>query len=260
MEVSSDCPTKLLGQMQMWAKDTVKRLVISGTPGIGKTTLIYFLLWKFFQKELDYDVVVLGTPSGLISIQKDGRCQNHQTEHLPMLQRSLGLFDIAPSGTVKTGLECLNNQEANTFFRVYHILLVAMPGFDPVLKEFQKGMLAELYLPVWGANATKALCKLSNLSDDEIEARAQRCGCCIPRLNLHYGEEEFEKLTLKFCNASFGAMTVGGQKTDPKNAYTMLVLQPSKDLKEDGSARRQKSRICVWACPSTAICSHGQER
>lgn len=69
--VQRQCYTKLLGQMQMWAKDTVKRLVISGTPGIGKTTLIYFLLWKFFQKELDYDVVVLGTPSGLISIQKD---------------------------------------------------------------------------------------------------------------------------------------------------------------------------------------------
>ena len=125
MIVQRQCYTKLLGQMQMWAKD-----IVSGTPGIGKTTLIYFLLWKFFQKELDYDVVVLGTPSGLISIHKDGRCQNHQTGHLPMLQRSLGLFDIAPSGTVKTGLECLNNQEANTFFRVYHILLVAMPGFD----------------------------------------------------------------------------------------------------------------------------------
>ena len=218
--------------MQMWGKDD-KRLVVSGTPGIGKTTLIYFLLWKFFQKELDYDVVVLGTPSMLISIQKDGRCQNHQTGNLPMLQRSLGLFDIAPSGTVNEGQKCLNNQEANTFFRVYHMLVVATPGFDPVLKEFQKGMLAELYLPVWGANATKALCKLSNLSDDEIEARAQRCGCCIPRLNLHYGEEEFEKLTLKFCDASFGVMTVGGQKTDPKNAHTMLVLQPSKDLKED---------------------------
>lgn len=55
MIVQRQCYTKLLGQMQMWAKDTVKRLVISGTPGIGKTTLIYFLLWKFFQKELDYD-------------------------------------------------------------------------------------------------------------------------------------------------------------------------------------------------------------
>ena len=85
-----------------------------------------------------------------------------------------------------------------------------------MLKEFQKGMLAELYLPVRAANATKALCKLSNLSDDENEARAQRCGCCIPRLNLHYGEEEFEKLTLKFCDASFGVMTVGGQKNGPE--------------------------------------------
>lgn len=29
--VQRQCYTKLLGQMQMWAKDTVKRLVISGT-------------------------------------------------------------------------------------------------------------------------------------------------------------------------------------------------------------------------------------
>ena len=232
--VQRQCYTKLLGQMQMWAKDTVKRLVISGTPGIGKTTLIYFLLWKFFQKELDYDVVVLGDSNQLISIQRDGTCQNHQAEsHLQMLPKSLGLFDIAPDGTVKKGSEPLNNQNANTSFRVYHMLVVATPGFDPVLREFQKGMLDELYLPVWGTNATKALCKLSNLSDDEIEARAQRCGCCIPRLNLHYGVEELEKLTVKFCDASFGVMTVGGQKTDPKNAHTMLVLQPSKDLKED---------------------------
>mmetsp|Transcript_16604 Transcript_16604/g.31385 ORF Transcript_16604/g.31385 Transcript_16604/m.31385 type:complete len:615 (-) Transcript_16604:141-1985(-) len=231
--VQRPCYLKVCQYLRNWERTKHKRLVVSGTPGIGKTTLIYFLLWKFFQRDLDYDTVVLGDTSRLISIQRDGTCQNHQTGDLPMLPKSLGLFDIAPTGTVKDGEKSLNNQHANTYFRVYHMLVVATPGFDRVLKEFQKGNLHELYLPVWGANATRALCKLNSLSDDEIEVRAKRCGWCIPRLNLHYSVEGLEKLTAKFCDASFGVITDGGQKTTAKDAHTMLILESSEDMKED---------------------------
>ena len=54
-----------------------------------------------------------------------------------MLPKSLGLFDVAPDGTVKEGRAIVNNQQANTYFRVHNMLVVATPGFGSALKEFQ---------------------------------------------------------------------------------------------------------------------------
>ena len=158
--VERQCYTKLCEHIQQWGEKKDMRLVLSGTPGIGKTTLVYYLLWKFFHGELDYEVVVLGDVSRLVSIQTDGTCRNHETgDHLGTLPKSLGLFDVAPDGTVKKGGERLNNQQANTDFRVDHMLVVATPGFSSALKEFRKTGAKELYLPVWGESETKALCK-----------------------------------------------------------------------------------------------------
>ena len=150
--VERQCYTKLCEHIQQWGEKKGMRLVLSGTPGIGKTTLVYYLLWKFFHGELDYEVVVLGDVSRLVSIRKEGTFQIHETGDLGMLQRSLGLFDVAPDGTVNTvngGTRSLNNQQANTYFRVDNMLVVATPGFGSALKEFQKRPFAELYLPVW---------------------------------------------------------------------------------------------------------------
>ena len=231
--VERQCYTKLCEHIQQWGEKKGMRLVLSGTPGIGKTTLVYYLLWKFFHGELDYEVVVLGDVSRLVSIRKEGTFQIHETGDLGMLQRSLGLFDVAPDGTVNAGTRSLNNQQANTYFRVDNMLVVATPGFGSALKEFQKRPFAELYLPVWGESETKALCKMSKMSDEAIEERAKLCGFAIPRLILNYDEEGLTRLTETFCNALMGVVNEGGQRLTAKDAHTMLVLQSSEVLNED---------------------------
>ena len=119
--VERQCYTKLCEHIQQRGEKKGMRLVLSGTPGIGKTTLVHYLLWKFLHEELDYEVVVLGDVSRLVSIQRDGTCWNHETgDHLGMLPKSLGLFDVAPDGTVKEGRAIVNNQQANTYFRVHN--------------------------------------------------------------------------------------------------------------------------------------------
>lgn len=232
--VERQCYTKLCERIQQWGEKKGMRLVLSGTPGIGKTTLVYYLLWKFFQGKLGYEVVVLGDVSMLVSIRRDGTCWNHETgHHLGMLPKSLGLFDVAPNGTVNEGRAQVNNQQANTYFRVDHLLVVATPGFGSALKEFRKKPSEELYLPVWGASETKALCKMSNMSDKAIKGRAELCGFAIPRLILNYDEVGLTRLTETFCNALMGVVNEGGQRLTAKDAHTMLVLQSSEVLKED---------------------------
>ena len=232
--VERQCYTKLCEHIQQRGEKKGMRLVLSGTPGIGKTTLVHYLLWKFLHEELDYEVVVLGDVSRLVSIQRDGTCWNHETgDHLGMLPKSLGLFDVAPDGTVKEGRAIVNNQQANTYFRVHNMLVVATPGFGSALKEFQKRPFEELYLPVWGASETKALCKMSNMSDEAFKGRAELCGFAIPRLILNYDEVGLTRLTETFCNALMGVVNEGGQRLTAKDAHTMLVLQSSEVLKED---------------------------
>ena len=232
--VQRQCYTKLLGQMKTWDTDDVKRLVVSGTPGIGKTTLIYFVLWKFFQSDLKYDTVVLGEASRLISIQRDGTCRNHQTGDLPMLRNSLGLFDIAPTGTVKDGEKSLNNQQANTYFRVYHMLVVATSGFN--LGEFRKQspIPPVEYLPAWGPDMMTRYCKLRGIGNDP--ELCELCGNCIPRLVLQCSQDQqsFKERVEDFCHAMFGNETSGGTQTNVKDAHTMVVLEASDGLKEPG--------------------------
>ena len=59
--VQRPCYLKVCQYLRNWEMTKHKRLVVSGTPGIGKGTLIYLVLWKFFQSDLDYDTVDVGT-------------------------------------------------------------------------------------------------------------------------------------------------------------------------------------------------------
>ena len=229
--VERECYTKFLDFMKTWRDDDF-RCVVSGTPGIGKTTLIYYLIWLFLADKLDYEWIVLGAATRLIAIAKDGKCNPHRTGDEPMLEKSLGLFDIKRDATVAEGQKSLNIQDANRHFRACHTVIVATVGFRAVLGEFWKTAKSVKYFPTWSPKSSIGLSNLMGLSDSERRKRIDVCGDSVPRLVHELGLEDLREQVDKFCKAVFGALNVAEKRTSVKQAHTMLVLQPSPDMKE----------------------------
>ena len=229
--VERECYTNFLDFMKTWRDDDF-RCVVSGAPGIGKTTLIHYLIWLFLDGRLDYEWIVLGTAERLIAIAKDGKCNPHRTGDEPMLEKSLGLFDIKPDATVAEGQKSLNTQNANRHFRVCHMVIVATVGFRAVLGEFWKPAKSVKYFPTWSPKSSIGLSNLMGLSDSERRKRIDVCGDSVPRLVHEFGLEDLGEQVEKFCKAVFGAPNVVDKRAPVKQAHTMLVLQPSLDMKE----------------------------
>lgn len=231
--VQRECYLKFLQFLGKWKMDKGERRVVSGTPGIGKTTLIYYLIWLFLAGKLDYEWIVFCTAERLIAIAKGGKCNPHRTGDEPMLAKSLGLFDIKPDATVAEGQKSLNTQNANRHFRVCHMVIVATVGFRGVLGEFWKTPKSVKYFPTWSPTSSIGLSKLMGLSDSDGKERIEVCGDCIPRLvHSEFGLEDLKNQVDRFCKAVFGALNVAEKRTSVKEAHTMLVLQPSPDMKE----------------------------
>ena len=228
-----ECYLKFLQFLGEWKMDKGARCVVSGTPGIGKTTLIYYLIWLFLKGRLDYEWIVLGTAERLIAIAKDGKCNPHRTGDEPMLEKSLGLFDIKPDATVAEGQKSLNTQNANRHFRVCHMVIVATVGFRAVLGEFWKTPSTTKYFPVWLPTSSSGLSQHLRLTDSDWKKRIEVCGDCIPRLvHNEFGLDNLKNQVERFCDAVFGMLNVAEKRTSVKQAHTMLVLQPSPDMKE----------------------------
>ena len=185
--------------------DKGARCVVSGTPCIGKTTLIYYLIWLFLDGRLDYEWIVLGTAELLFTINKQGECHNHQTGmNHPVLEKSLGLFDIKPDATVAKCQESLSTQNANRHFRVCKVVIVATVGLGGVLGEFWKAAKSVKYFPTWSPKTSIGLSNLMGLSDSERRTRIDMCGDSVPRL-VH---EDLGEQVEKFCKAVFGSLLI----------------------------------------------------
>ena len=70
------------------------------------------------------------------------------------------------------------------------------------------------------------------LSVSERKKRIDVCGDSAPCLVHEFGLEDLREQVEKFCKAVFGAPNVAEKRTSVKQAHTMLVLQPSPDMKE----------------------------
>eukprot|EP00971_Amphidinium_carterae_P299672 5953988-Amphidinium_carterae.2 len=190
------------------------RCIVSGTPGIGKTTFLYYLTWKFLRRELRmeggqlYQNLVLGDANKLLLINAEGRYSEHAVGEVSgrILPFSLGLFDITSGGAV-SGVP-VNTQSAHVHLRVHHLIVAATPGFrQRDLSEFVKG-------------------------GNVVESEENGSGVtCVPRLCL-CTKDDFEKKLKVFIHALMG-QNLSGKDVDNKNAHTMLVIRHSPILDEE---------------------------
>jgi len=174
-----------------WNGDTPITCVFSGTPGIGKTAMLYYLLWRFLKGELkNYDGIVFGDAVDLIFIQMG--------EHGPKVSRfnqdlgyvatgkCLGLIDVSPDGKIYEGKMTMNVQRARESLRVRHLLIAATPGWSLQLGQLEKSVGPRYFLPAWKRDCFQRLCTLHGMTEAEINESALLCGECVPRLVLHY--------------------------------------------------------------------------
>lgn len=126
-------------------KETVWQVDITGTPGIGKSTMLIFFLLLFLQKG---KTVVLITrkiaPGYLIFRPEDTTCSVHFTPNRPEDESLMFLLDVP------------NPSERGAHYPGLAIW-VHSPGARDKGKEYIKRALLKLYLPLWSNEEVTAV-------------------------------------------------------------------------------------------------------
>lgn len=232
--------------MESWPLDHERCCVVTGTPGIGKSTLLYYFLWKFMHEGLkDYQTVVYGDKRCIFYMQQDstaGRWRIHRFDTKrghEFTGRSLGLID-APADCNLPGLT-LNDQNIVTTLCVHHLLITASAGLLLTHSDLRKATLQTYVLPAWQPEALRSwCCDRCGLPEEQWEARVRLCGDEVPRLVLGTKVlepqqdwlEKFESTLKGFLGALLG-ITPQGLSAAPREDHTLLILQPSHKLAEE---------------------------
>ena len=254
--------------------------VVKGTPGIGKTTMLYYLLSECLSEASPFTAVLFATDRCWFVARK---CSTGwQTEafqrgskvHQNGVGKAIGLVDVAPDGKVKYA-EFLdfNSQSPCTVYGLHRLVVVASAGSElsQLIGKNGDGWVPDvLQLPVWRQQEFHSWLQreLPKLSEEDLEVTEseldQNCGLTVPRLAVLYLQGKFEANLQKFIHSVAGRNS-GGQELSPKDAHTMVVLRGSRELLDDdeeetegGGSDRVAGDVIGWVSSrvETAMCTH----
>ena len=254
--------------------------VVKGTPGIGKTTMLYYLLSECLSEASPFTAVLFATDRCLFVARK--RPTGWQTEafqrgskvHQNGVRKAIGLVDVAPDGKVENTELSFNQQSPCAVYGLHRLVVVASAGSELsqlIGKDGDVWVPDVLQLPVWRHHefhiwlTTK---KLPNVSEEDLKAKEseldQNCGLTVPRLAVLYLQGKFEANLQKFI-CSVAGRNVAGEEVSHKDAHTMVVLRGSRELLDDdeeetegGGSDRAAGDVIGWVSTrvETEMCCH----
>ena len=212
--------------------------VVKGTPGIGKTTMLYHLLSECLSEASPFTAVLFATDDGVFVARKGPTrwhteaFQRGSKVHQNGVGQAIGLVDVAPDGKVENTELSFNQQMPCTVYGLHRLVVVASAGSElaQLIGKNGDGRFPRvLQLPVWRQQEFHSWLQreLPKLSEEDLEAKEseldQNCGLTVPRLAVMYLQGEFEAILQKFIRSMAGR-NFAGQELSPKDAHTMVVL------------------------------------
>ena len=253
--------------------------VVKGTPGIGKTTMLYYLLSECLSEASPFTAVLFATDRCWFVARKcptgwqTEAFQRGSKVHQNGVGKAIGLVDVAPDGKVKYA-EFLdfNSQSPCTVYGLHRLVVVASAGSELsqlIGKDGDKEFPHILYLPVWSRAEIHIWIQrecpdVHGLDLDKKEEELyNESGLTVPRLVRSCMKQKFNDELEKFIRSMAGR-NFAGQEVSHKDAHTMVVLRGSRELLDDeeetagGGEDRRAGDAIGWVSSrvETEICSH----
>ena len=218
--------------------------VVRGTPGIGKTTMLFYLLWECMQEESPFTAVLFATNKDVFVARKTSagwakEAFNRREDVCNGAGKAIGLVDVNPEGEIKqkgTVIMGFNTQAPCGEFGLHRLVVVSSAGaqLSQLIDKTGDTFAPEvMYLPVWKAEQTQAWVFKSHADAiqqwDNIEANA---GFAVPRLVELFLQKKFQATLERFMDRIAGKNTLG-KKSSSKDAHTMVLLRGSAELMGD---------------------------
>ena len=218
--------------------------VVRGTPGIGKTTMLFYLLWECMQEGSPFTAVLFATNTDVFVARKTSagwakEAFNRREDVCNGVGKAIGLVDVNPEGKIEqkgTVIMGFNTQAPCSEFGLHRLVVVSSAGaqLSQLIDKTGDTFAPEvMYLPVWKAEQTQAWVFKSHPDAiqqwDNIEANA---GFAVPRLVELFLQKKFQHTLERFMDRIAGKNTLG-KKSSSKDAHTMVLLRGSAELMGD---------------------------
>jgi hypothetical protein len=134
--------------------------VVKGTPGIGKTTMLSYLVWRCTRHDSPFTVVLFATSTGAFVLRKSGsewRIESFDEGNVEVgeVGKAIGLVDISPEGTVMVqnrSVMHVNQQGPCSSYGLHRLVVAASAGAQLgqlIGKDMDGSFPKEMFLPAW---------------------------------------------------------------------------------------------------------------
>ena len=220
--------------------------VVKGTPGIGKTTLLYYLLWRCTRDDSPFTAVLFAADGlAFVATKSGAEWKNDPFDGYGNVigegGKAIGLLDVSPDGTVKVEAQAIvdvNRQGPCRVYGLHRLVVTASAGANlrQLIDKDRDGRAPTLlYLPVWQPDSTRLWAlKVLECTDDDLDKLEPVCGLVVPRLVkffLQRGEQRINDMIRRFIDQVAGTNSAS-RNSSAKDEHTMVMLQGSQELRE----------------------------